>query len=334
MQETIARVPAPERIVHVARDERRRAPRDTAPVGIIFHVARCGSTLISQSLKQLDDLVVYAEPQPVNEILAPPHKWPRADLVAALAHARRRLCPPRARTVRPEAEQLEHALLRHRGRSLSGDALGPEPARPGRGRRVAARAARPDGSRARRRPLAGSSRRWIRDTPRSRAKSSSRVPMGPSARRPRDSMSSAGGWCRTNPCPRQCGDVVAPHFSLSIDPAQRDRIAAGGAAACKGAGRNGRGVHFRRRRQAGRCIARAASGDRLARAPATGAAHAIARGYNAAVNTSTVGTFEPRCSPPSRKRRARTSPGRSTSSRRRSRGTASTRHCSSSARRS
>ena len=84
MQETIARVPAQERIVHVARDSVGWAPRDTAPVGIIFHVARCGSTLLSQSLKRLDDLVVYAEPQPVNEILAPPHKWPRADLVAAL----------------------------------------------------------------------------------------------------------------------------------------------------------------------------------------------------------------------------------------------------------
>jgi hypothetical protein len=84
MQETIARVPAQERIVHVARDSSGWAARDTAPVGIVFHVARCGSTLISQSLKRLDDLTVYAEPQPINEILAPPHKWPRADLVAAL----------------------------------------------------------------------------------------------------------------------------------------------------------------------------------------------------------------------------------------------------------
>jgi hypothetical protein len=84
MQETVARVPAEDRVVHVSREGVGWAPRDTAPVGIIFHVARCGSTLLSQSLKQLDGLVVYAEPQPVNEILAPPHKWPRADLVAAL----------------------------------------------------------------------------------------------------------------------------------------------------------------------------------------------------------------------------------------------------------
>ena len=84
MQETITRVSASETVVHIARDELGIAAPDIAPAGIIFHVARCGSTLISQSLKKLDNLVVYAEPQPVNEILAPPHRWPRADLVAAL----------------------------------------------------------------------------------------------------------------------------------------------------------------------------------------------------------------------------------------------------------
>jgi hypothetical protein len=58
--------------------------RTTAPAGIVFHVARCGSTLISQSLKKLDDLVVYAEPQPFNEILASLQSSARADVVAAL----------------------------------------------------------------------------------------------------------------------------------------------------------------------------------------------------------------------------------------------------------
>jgi hypothetical protein len=84
MQETIARIPAPETVLHVTREELGRAACDTAPAGIIFHVARCGSTLISQSLKHLDNLAVYAEPQPVNELLAPPNRWPRADLIAAL----------------------------------------------------------------------------------------------------------------------------------------------------------------------------------------------------------------------------------------------------------
>jgi len=84
MQETVVRIPASESIVHIAREDIGKSAPDTAPAGLIFHVARCGSTLISQLLKQHDNLVVYAEPLPVNEILLPPHKWPRHELVAAL----------------------------------------------------------------------------------------------------------------------------------------------------------------------------------------------------------------------------------------------------------
>ncbi len=84
MQETISRIPARETIVQVAREDVGRGATGTAPAGIIFHVARCGSTLVSQLLKQHVGAVIYAEPLPVNEILLPPHKWPRAELVAAL----------------------------------------------------------------------------------------------------------------------------------------------------------------------------------------------------------------------------------------------------------
>ena len=84
MQETVARVTSNERIVHVEKERLGHADRGAAPAGIVFHVARCGSTLISQSLKKLDNLVVYAEPQPFNEILAPPHRWTRAERIAAL----------------------------------------------------------------------------------------------------------------------------------------------------------------------------------------------------------------------------------------------------------
>lgn len=84
MQETIARVTAAESFVHIARDDIGKAAPDTAPAGLIFHVARCGSTLISQLLKTHDNLVVYAEPLPFNELLLPPHKWPRQELVGAL----------------------------------------------------------------------------------------------------------------------------------------------------------------------------------------------------------------------------------------------------------
>lgn len=84
MQETIARVPARESVVQVARADVGKGVAGTAPAGIVFHVARCGSTLVSQLLKQHVGVVVYAEPLPVNEILLPPHKWPRPELVAAL----------------------------------------------------------------------------------------------------------------------------------------------------------------------------------------------------------------------------------------------------------
>ncbi len=84
MQETIVRMPASETIVHIAREDIGKAASDTAPAGLIFHVARCGSTLISQLLKKHEPLVVYAEPLPVNEILLPPHQWPRQDLVRSL----------------------------------------------------------------------------------------------------------------------------------------------------------------------------------------------------------------------------------------------------------
>jgi hypothetical protein len=84
MQETIARVPARESVVQIARGDVGRGAAGTGPAGIVFHVARCGSTLVSQLLKQHVGIVVYAEPLPVNEILLPPHKWPRAELVAAL----------------------------------------------------------------------------------------------------------------------------------------------------------------------------------------------------------------------------------------------------------
>lgn len=84
MQETIARIPARESVVQIAREDVGRGTAGTGPAGIVFHVARCGSTLVSQLLKQHVGVVVYAEPLPVNEILLPPHKWTRAELVAAL----------------------------------------------------------------------------------------------------------------------------------------------------------------------------------------------------------------------------------------------------------
>ncbi|GMU69974.1 MAG: hypothetical protein KF790_09645 [Steroidobacteraceae bacterium] len=84
LKETIARCAAAERYVQIATADLGRAPPGSAPAGLIFHVARCGSTLVSQLLKQHGGLVVYAEPPSVNEILRPPATWPREKLVAAL----------------------------------------------------------------------------------------------------------------------------------------------------------------------------------------------------------------------------------------------------------
>jgi hypothetical protein len=97
MQETIARLPAAESFVHIACDDLGKAAAGSAPAGLVFHAARCGSTLVSQMLKTHGDLVVYAEPLPFNELLLPSLKAPRHELVAALrslgeayaSHARR-----------------------------------------------------------------------------------------------------------------------------------------------------------------------------------------------------------------------------------------------------
>lgn len=84
MQQTIQRLAAPETVVHLAKTDIGNEPAWTAPSGLIFHVGRCGSTAISQALKQHGSITVYAEPLPINDILAPPHTRPRDELIAAL----------------------------------------------------------------------------------------------------------------------------------------------------------------------------------------------------------------------------------------------------------
>jgi hypothetical protein len=84
MQQTILRVPSQSAVVQILKQDLGKGSPNTAPTGMIFHVGRCGSTLASQLLKHHDQVVVYAEPLPINEILVPPHKWDRAELVGAL----------------------------------------------------------------------------------------------------------------------------------------------------------------------------------------------------------------------------------------------------------
>ena len=67
------------------REQLRLDPSpDAEPAGIIFHVARCGSTLIANTLKQLASLADYSEPPAINDILFPPQRWARSEIIAAL----------------------------------------------------------------------------------------------------------------------------------------------------------------------------------------------------------------------------------------------------------
>ncbi|MFN0182904.1 MAG: hypothetical protein ACKVQR_03705 [Aquabacterium sp.] len=84
LQETVQRLGGALALAHVPPADLGQDAPATAPAGLIFHVARCGSTLASQLLKCQPGLVVYSEPLALSEVLLPPHAVPRAMLVAAL----------------------------------------------------------------------------------------------------------------------------------------------------------------------------------------------------------------------------------------------------------
>ncbi len=74
---------AAETLVCVETGKLGQVDPSAAPAGIIFHVGRCGSTVLSQALKQLDDVAVYSEPLAINELLSPP-AGSRQDVTLAL----------------------------------------------------------------------------------------------------------------------------------------------------------------------------------------------------------------------------------------------------------
>jgi hypothetical protein len=51
------------------------------PTGFIFHMSRCGSTLLSRMLASLDRALVISEPEAVNDLLLPTHVKPPFDQV-------------------------------------------------------------------------------------------------------------------------------------------------------------------------------------------------------------------------------------------------------------
>jgi len=216
MQETIARVPASESIVHIAREDIGKTAPDTAPAGLIFHVARCGSTLISQLLKEHDNLVVYAEP-------LPPHKWPRHELVAAL-------------------QSLGDAFARHARKpyvlkfsswnTLFCDILAE--AFPDSPWVLSLRDPVEVGV-----SLLGQPPGWLRDSAESSGQLSGFVDPDGVSKSPEEFVARLyGAFCKTagrldtsrgklvayQALPAAVWEIVAPHFSLSIDNRQRERM--------------------------------------------------------------------------------------------------------------
>lgn len=84
LQQTVTRVPAQQVRIEIPKAELTKKSSTAGPAGLIFHVARCGSTLVSQLLKHDEQIVVYSEPLTFNEVLVPPHKWTPAELVEAV----------------------------------------------------------------------------------------------------------------------------------------------------------------------------------------------------------------------------------------------------------
>jgi hypothetical protein len=67
-----------------------------SPAGFIFHMGRCGSTLVAQVLKETG-AVVISEPLAINDVLSPENNIPRSDLISMLRlilhnHATSRAC--------------------------------------------------------------------------------------------------------------------------------------------------------------------------------------------------------------------------------------------------
>jgi hypothetical protein len=82
--DTIARSPGGTTEALLGKFEHTSDLQAVAPSGIIYHVSKCGSTLVSQVLKKLDGLVVYSRPQAFIDLLMPPHPCSPEHMVQSL----------------------------------------------------------------------------------------------------------------------------------------------------------------------------------------------------------------------------------------------------------
>jgi hypothetical protein len=82
--DTLKRVGGEFSVQSIPLPQLGEATADTAPVGLIFHIARCGSTLVSQMLHASQRVAVYSEPIALNEILSAVARVDRPVAVAAL----------------------------------------------------------------------------------------------------------------------------------------------------------------------------------------------------------------------------------------------------------
>lgn len=85
-----------------------------APTGFIYHASRCGSTLISQMLAQLDDHIVVSEPPPLDTLLRadlPPAERGTALRGLLAAYGQFRVTGERALVVKLDAWSIEQLPL-------------------------------------------------------------------------------------------------------------------------------------------------------------------------------------------------------------------------------
>ncbi len=84
------------------------------PTGFIFHTSRCGSTLLANALRALEDTLIISEPPPLNELLFLPFRTLREpeDRVRWVRGMIAALCQPRGRGHRRAFIKLTSTNLR------------------------------------------------------------------------------------------------------------------------------------------------------------------------------------------------------------------------------